>query len=154
MDSFALVCSLIFIINLISNAFHYPTHPRHFFFFFIHLVVFFYSFGCFGHFGHFCPTLFSSDSFIWENSRKEVDILYLLLLHVLVHLGTSRLMNMGQLMGSLQMILQRPGLDLQRPDFQFTRYKIIIKKTLNIHSFTVKILMGFYLQLKVLSWLQ
>ena len=77
--------------------------------------------------------------------------MYLLLLHVLVHLGTSRLMNMGQLMDSLQMILQRPGLDLQRPDFQLTRYKIIIKKTLNIHSFTDKVLMGFCLPLKVLS---
>ena len=131
------------------QAFHCPTHPGHFGNF-----CFFYPFGCFGHFGHICPTLFSADSFIWENSGKEVDILYLLLLHVLVHLGTSRLMNMGQLMASLQMILQKPGLDLQRPDFQFTRYKIIIKKTLNIHSFTVKILMGFYLQLKVLSWLQ
>lgn len=122
----ALSCISMFpyIINLISRAFQYPTHPGHF----GNFCFFFYLFGCFGHFGHFCPTLFSADSFIWENSGKEVDILYLLLLHVLVHLGTSRLMNMGQLMGSLQMILQRPGLDLQRPDFQLTRYKIIIKK--------------------------
>ena len=45
---------------------------------------------------------------------------------------------MGQLMDSLQMILQRPGLDLQRPDFQLTRYKIIIKKTLFFFFFFFK----------------
>ena len=139
----------MYIINLLCRAFHCRTPPI-----LVILVIFafFYPFGCFGYFGHFCPTLFSADSFICENSRKEVDILYLLLLHVLVHLGTSRLMNIGQLMDSLQMILKRPGLDLQRPDFQLTRYGIIIKKHNNIHSFTVKILnIGFCLLLEVLS---
>ena len=143
----ALCCISMFsyIINLISRTFHCPTHPSHFgnfCFFFILLVVL------------VTLVIFVQPSPQQILSGKEVDILYLLLLHVLVHLGTSRLMNMGQLMDSLQMILQRPGLDLQRPDFQFTRYKIIIKKTLNFHSFTVKVLMGFYLQLKELSRLQ